>query len=46
MWDCEYDDYPALENSLFGAVNLVKNVDIDNYKCSGDDTGFDRLGTF
>ena len=35
MWDCEYDDHPKLENSLFGAVKFVKNADIDKYKYSG-----------
>ena len=28
-------DYPTLENCLFGAVCLTKNVDIDKYKYSG-----------
>ena len=28
-------DYPTLENSLFGAVTLTKNADIDKYKYSG-----------
>ena len=30
-----YGDYPKLENYLFGAVKLVKNTDIDEYKYSG-----------
>ena len=38
--------YPTLENCLFGAVNLNKNVDIDQYKYSGYGIGFDRLGEF
>ena len=38
--------YPALENCLFGAVSLTKNVDIDEYKYSGYGIGFDRKGTF
>ena len=46
MWDRGYDDYPTLENSFFGPVKLVKNADIDKYKYSGYDTGFDRRGTF
>ena len=46
MWDRGYDDYLVLENSLFGAVKLVKNADIDMYKYSGYDTGFDRHGSF
>ena len=29
--------YPTLENSLFGAVSLTKNVDIDKYKYFGYD---------
>ena len=37
---CGYDDYPTLENSLFGAVKLVKNADIDNYKYSGYSIGY------
>ena len=38
--------YPALENSLFGAVTFTKNVDIDKYKYSGYGIGFDRHGLF
>ena len=34
LWDCGYDHYPVLENSLF-AVKLIKNADIDKYKYSG-----------
>ena len=40
-----YDDYPALENCLFGAVRLTKNADTDTYKF-GIGIGFDRRGTF
>ena len=29
------DNYPTLENALFGAVSLTKNVDINKYKYSG-----------
>ena len=29
------NNYPALENCLFGAVSLTKHVDIDQYKYSG-----------
>ena len=36
------DNYPTLENSLFGGVNLTKNADIDKYKYSGYGIGFDR----
>ena len=28
-------DYSTLENCLFGAVNLIKNADIDRYGYSG-----------
>ena len=35
-------DYPTLENWLFGAVSLTKNADIDKYKYSGYEVGFDR----
>ena len=38
--------YPTLENCLFGAVSLTKNVDIDEYKYSGYGVGFDRKRTF
>ena len=27
--------YPTLENSLFDAIKLIKNADIDKYKYSG-----------
>ena len=27
--------YPTLENSFFGAVELTKHVEVDQYKCSG-----------
>ena len=38
--------YPTIENCLFGAVSLTKNADIDKYKYSGYDIGFDRHGKF
>ena len=38
--------YPTLENCLFGAVNLTKNDDFDQYKYSGYGIGFDRKGQF
>ena len=38
--------YPTLENCLFRAVSLTKYVDIDYYKYSGYDVGFDRKGEF
>ena len=42
----KYDDDPTLENSLFGALKLVKNADIDKYKYSGYGIGFDARGSF
>ena len=46
LWNRGYDDYPMLENSLFGAAKLTKNADIDKYKYSGYDIGFDGHGIF
>ena len=37
---------PALKNSLFGAVTLTKNTDIDKYGCSGYGIGVDRRSSF
>ena len=39
-------DCPTLENCLFGAVRLTKNVDIDKYKLSEYGIGFDRKGSY
>ena len=39
---CSISSYPALKNSLFGAVSLTKNIDIDKYKYSRYDVRFDR----
>ena len=36
--------YLTTENCLFGADKLTENPDIDNYKYSGYDIGFDRKG--
>ena len=36
----------TLENCLFGAVTLTKNVNIDRYGYSGYGIGFDRKGIF
>ena len=36
---------PTLENCLFGAVTLTKNVNIDKYGYSGYGIGFDRKGS-
>ena len=38
------DSYPTLENCLFGAVKLTKNVDIDLYIYSGYGIRFDTKG--
>ena len=40
------NDYPALENCLFGAVKLIKNTDIDKYGYSSYRIGSDRHGSF
>ena len=40
------NDYPILENCLFGAVRLTKNVGVDKYKHWGYGTGFDRKGSY
>ena len=37
---------PTLENCLFGAVTLSKNVNIDRYGYSGYGTGFDSFSFF
>ena len=37
---------PILENCLFSAVTLTKNVNIDRYGYSGYGIGFDRKGSF
>ena len=39
-------DDPTLQNCLFGAVTLTKNGDIDKYRYSGYEIGFDRKGSF
>ena len=39
-------NYPTSENSLLGAVSLIKNADIDQYKSAGNGTRFDRKGEF
>ena len=36
----------TLKNSLFRAVSLTKNADIDKYRYSGYGIGFDRKSTF
>ena len=37
---------PTLKNSLFGAVTLTKNVEIEKYKYSGYGIWFDRRSSF
>ena len=37
---------PTLENCLFGAVTLTKNVNIDKYGYSGYGIGFDGRSSF
>ena len=41
----DINNYPTLENYLFGAVRLTKNVDVDKYKYYGYGFGFDRKGS-
>ena len=41
-----FNDDPTLRNSLFGAVKLTKNADIDKYWYSGYGVGFDRKRSF
>ena len=36
----------TMKNCLFGAVTLIKNADIDKYRYSGYEIGFDRGGNF
>ena len=40
------DDDSKVRNSLFGAVRLTKNTDIDKYGYSGNGIGFDRRERF
>ena len=40
------DSDPTLKNSLFGAVTLMKNADIDKCGYSGYGIGFDRRSSF
>ena len=41
-----HNNDPALENCLFGATTLTKNVDIDKYGYYGYGIGFDRRSSF
>ena len=45
LWNNVDSRDPTLGDSLFGAVTLVKNADIDKYKYSGYGIGFDMKGT-
>ena len=38
--------YSTKENCLFGAIKLIKHVDVDLYKYSGYCIGFDRKGSY
>ena len=40
------EEYPTLENCLFGAVILRKNFDIYKYKYFGNGVAFERKETF
>ena len=42
----DINNYPALENCLFGVVKLTKHVDVDQYKYSGYGIEFDRKGSY
>ena len=39
------NEYPTLQNCLFGAVSLTKNADIGRCRYSGYGSGFDRYGS-
>ena len=41
-----FSNDPTLNNSLFGAIELTKNADIDKHRYSGNGIGFDRKETF
>ena len=40
------NNFPTLQNALFGAVTLTKNADIDKYGYSGYGIGFDKRSSF
>ena len=40
------DSHPTLRNCLFGAITLGKNADIDKYRYSGCEIGFDKRSSF
>ena len=39
-------DHPTLKKSLFGAIRLTKNADIDKYQYSSYGIGFDKKSSF
>ena len=41
-----FNDDPTLKNSLFDAVRLTRNIDIDNCQYSDYGIGFDRKSSF
>ena len=45
-FELNYNADFTLESSLFGAVKLTKNTDVDKYKHFGYVTGFDGKGVF
>ena len=46
MENCPITSYPTQENCLFGAVELIKHIDVDLYKYSGYSIGFQRKGPY
>ena len=40
------NNYPTLQNCLFGAVSLTKNADIDKYRYSGYGIGLWKIKVF
>ena len=46
LWNYIDSSDPTIGNSLFGAVKLVKNSNIDKYKYSEYGLWFDMKGTF
>ena len=46
LWPFNVGKDFALGNSLFGAVKLTKNTDLDKYKYFGYGIGFDARGRY
>ena len=40
------NNFPTLQNAIFGAVTLTKNADTDKHRYSGYGIGFDRRSSF